>query len=139
MLRSKVVALSLLATVTFAACGGGTSTPTTTPVEADVVVRAVDGIAWNAKEYSAVSTDGTLTIYGVNSSSVAHNLHVRDAAGTELIKPIDLPSKGDDGTVTFDVTPGEYRIVCTIPGHESLMTSTLTVTAGTSVETTVGP
>ena len=136
MLRSKVAALSLLATITLAACGGGSSTSGTVPANADVTVRAVDGIAWDAKEYSATSHDGKVILYGVNNSGIAHNLHVRDEAGNELIKPINLSSSGASGTVTFEATPGEYRIVCTIPGHESLMNSTLTVTAGAATDTT---
>ena len=39
---------------------------------------------------------------------------------------IDLAKKGSDGSAVYDLAPGEYRIVCKVPGHSS-MNSTLTV------------
>lgn len=143
MLRSKVVAslasLTAVTVLTMSACGGGSSTPGTAPADADVVVAAVDGIAWNAKDYAVTTADGSVTIYVENRSSIAHNFHVRDEAGTDLTDVVNLSSKGANGTVTVDLAPGTYKFVCTIPGHESLMNSTLTVTAGAAPETTTAP
>ena len=140
MSRTKVVAAPLLtglvAMFTLAACGGGSSTPGTVPVGADVVVKAVEGVAWDAKSYSATTSDGTVTIYVENRSSIPHNFHVRDEAGKDLAKVVNLGSKGANGTITVDLAPGTYQFVCTIPGHESLMNSTLTVTAGAAPDTT---
>ncbi len=107
------------------ACGGGSSSSSNTvPADADVVVRAVDGIAWNAKEYTAVA--GEVTIYGVNDSPVAHNLYVLDESEAVIGDFIDLPRRGDEGTRVFTLEAGAYRIVCKIPGHAS-MNSALTV------------
>lgn len=107
------------------ACGGGSSSSSNTvPADADVVVRAVDGIAWNAKEYTAAA--GEVTIYGVNDSPVAHNLYVLDESEAVIGDFIDLPRRGDEGTRVFTLEAGTYRIVCKIPGHAS-MNSALTV------------
>ena len=114
------------ATVTLGACGGGSSTPATVPVDADVVVRALDGVVWDAAEYSATATDGEVQIYGVNDSGIAHNLHVQTADGTSIGDLVDLPARGSDGMKTWKLEPGDYRIVCLIPGHQN-MDSLLTV------------
>jgi len=122
LLPTIVLAAGLLG---LTACGGGSSSSgNTAPADADVVVRAVDGIAWNSKEYTA--TAGEVSIYGVNDSPVAHNLYVLDDAVAVIGDFIDLPKRGSDGTRVFDLEAGTYRIVCKIPGHAN-MNSTLTV------------
>ncbi|MBI4883727.1 MAG: hypothetical protein HY826_06695 [Actinobacteria bacterium] len=123
-LRFAIGPLVAVGLVALSACGGsGSSTAGTVPADADVVVRAVDGIAWNAKEYTAVA--GSVKIYSVNDSGVAHNMYVLDG-DTPVGDFIDLPKRGSDGALVYDLQPGEYRIVCTIPGHNN-MNSTLTV------------
>jgi plastocyanin len=120
------IALSLLALpllgslVALTACGGDDDGGSSNTVPAGAVaVRAVDGIAWNADEYTATAENGEVTIYGVNDSSIAHNLNVqRD--GTTIGDPIDLPKKGSDGTITLQLEPGEYRVVCLISGHDNM-------------------
>jgi hypothetical protein len=115
---APLLALGLLG---ISACGGGgSSTGGTVPAEADVVVRATEGIAWNAKEYTATATDGKVTIYGENGSSVAHNLYVLDASDKVMGDYIDLPRNGSNGTRVLPLTPGNYRIVCKVPGHNNM-------------------
>ena len=123
---APVLALGLTG---LAACGGSSSGGSNTvPADADVTVRAIDGIKWNSDAYTATSDNGEVTIYGVNNSSIAHNLHVTGPDGKDTIGDvIDLPSSGSDGTVTIKLEPGEYRIICFIPGHSATMNSSLTV------------
>lgn len=109
-----------------AACGGSSESAGTAPAGVDLEVRAVNGIAWNAKSYTATATDGVVTIYAANDSSLPHNLHVLDEDGKEMGKAIDLASPGSSGTEDLQLAPGEYRIVCQIPGHTN-MDSSLTV------------
>jgi plastocyanin len=112
--------------VVLGACsGGGSTSSNTVPADADVVVRAVDGIAWNQDEYSATAVDGKVKIYAVNDSGIAHDMYVKDG-DTPVGDFIDLPRRGDDGALVYDLAPGEYRIVCLIPGHNN-MDSTLVV------------
>ncbi len=129
MTRSASVLTAAFGLFALAACGGGSSTPGTAPATADLAVRAKDGLQWNASSYSATAADGSFVLFAVNDSALAHNLHIQDADGKDLITAIDLPSKGSDETLEVQLEPGTYRIVCTIPGHSATMNATLTVTA----------
>lgn len=120
------LALALGAALGLAACGGGSSTPSTVPADADVVVRAKDGIVWDSKEYTATSEGGKVTIYAVNESGIAHNMYVLDEADKVVGGHVDLPKRGSDGTLVYELAPGQYHIVCKVPGHAN-MKATLTV------------
>lgn len=127
MSKRLVTPLAALGLLALTACGGGgSSTNNTVPADADVVVRAVDGVLWDSKTYTATADDGKVTIYAVNDSSIGHNLYVVGTGDAVIGSPIDLPKKGSDGAVVYELSPGEYRIVCKVPGHGS-MNSTLTV------------
>ena len=112
------------ATLALAACGGGSGSDSSTPSDADVVVKAVEGILWEKDAYTA--TAGEVTIEAVNNSSAPHNLHLLDSANVDLGIKLDIPVKGrtDSGTITLKA--GTYTIICTIPGH-SAMKATLTL------------
>ena len=120
---TPVVAVALLA---LAACGGERAASGTAPTNVDLEVRALDGIAWNAKSYTATSTDGSITLFAANDSTLPHNLQVLDKDGKDVGKLVDLASPGSSRTVELTIAPGEYRIVCEVPGHTN-MNSTLTV------------
>lgn len=120
------VVLAVSAAIGLAACGGGSSTPATVPADADVVVRAKDGIVWDAKSYEAAATEGKVTIYAVNDSGIAHNLYVLGADDKVIGGHIDLPKRGADDTLVFPLEPGTYQIVCKVPGHSN-MKATLTI------------
>lgn len=122
---TPLLALALLGV---SACGGSSSSSNNTvPTDADVVVRAVEGISWNQKEFNVAAADGPVVIYAVNDSSIAHNLYVLDADEKVIGDFIDLPKRGSDGSRQLTLAPGEYSLVCKIPGHNN-MNSTLTVT-----------
>lgn len=115
---TSLAAVGLL--LTFAACGDERSATTTAPTDVDIEVVALDGLAWAQSSYEATATDGAVTIYGVNESSLPHNLYVRDSQGNQVGSFIDLPTRGKSGTLEFQLEPGEYRIVCLIPGHTNM-------------------
>lgn len=116
--------LAVAATLALAACGGGSSSDTSTPSDADVVVKAVEGILWEKDAYTA--TAGEVTIEAVNDSSAPHNLHVLDSANVDLGIKLDIPVKGRTADGTLTLKAGTYTIICTIPGHSG-MKATLTV------------
>lgn len=120
---TPAVAVALLAV---AACGGERAATGTAPADVDIEVRAVDGILWNASAYTATATDGSITIFAANDSTLPHNLQVLDKDGNDVGKLVDLAKSGSTATVDLQITPGEYRIVCEVPGHTN-MNSTLTV------------
>lgn len=123
----RALTAGVLAGAALVACGGGTTaTSTTVPAEADVVVRAVEGIAWDAASYTAVAENGEVSIWSTNDSGVAHNLHVQTPDGDSVGDFIDLPRRDSNGLKTWKLAPGEYRLVCLVPGHQN-MNSLLTV------------
>ncbi|MBI5088689.1 MAG: hypothetical protein HZB15_07475 [Actinobacteria bacterium] len=127
-MRFRHVAPALLAgALALSACGGGGDSggsDSTTPPDADVVVRAVDPLSWDKKDYTA--TAGSVTIAAQNDSSQPHDLRVVDPAGTQLPLDLSIPSKGDVDTGTLTLDAGAYTLICTIPGHSN-MKATLTV------------
>lgn len=120
------VVLAISAAIGLTACGGSSTTPATVPADADVVVRAKDGIVWDSKTYTATAEGGKVTIYTVNESAIAHNMYVLDESDKPIGGHVDLPKRGSDGTLVYELAPGTYHIVCKVPGHSN-MKSTLTV------------
>jgi plastocyanin len=117
--------LVLAGALGLAACGGGSSSSgDTIPADADVVVKAIEGIKWDQPSYSAEA--GEVTIAAENVSSLPHNLYIVAPDGTQLPNVIDLPNRGRVGTMTVTLAAGEYTLICTIPGHNN-MKATLTV------------
>jgi plastocyanin len=112
--------------IALTACGGSGSSGATIPANVDLTVVAVDGIAWNAKDYAVTTTDGRATIAARNDSSIAHNLHIIASDGVENPVSLDIPGKGDVDSASFALTPGTYTIICKIPGHSN-MKATLAV------------
>jgi plastocyanin len=118
----SLLAAPLLA---LAACGGGGETvETTIPATADLVVKAVPTIRWDAAAYSAPA--GEIEIFLANDDNVKHTLVVLqdDKVVSDFELVINKKGDTDSGTITLD--PGQYYIYCTVPGHGS-MKSTLTV------------
>jgi plastocyanin len=125
----KLLSLSALALVGLAACGGGSSSATTAPADADVVVRAQPSIQWDAASYTATSHDGKVVVSLIDDGSTPHNLHIIDSNDNDAdpkAPKMGVDSKGDEVTGTFSLAPGTYRVVCKIPGHGN-MKATLTV------------
>jgi hypothetical protein len=110
--------------------GGSTETSaaaSTVPDSAATVdVKAVEGVAWDKKAYTATAKDGKVRINGSNISSIAHNLYVLDSTGAVVGDFINLPTKGSKDSRMLPLAPGTYHIVCKVPGHNN-MNSTLTV------------
>jgi plastocyanin len=127
MTPRAVFTRSLLAAplLALAACGGGGETvETTIPATADLVVKAVPTIRWDAAAYSAPA--GEIEIFLANDDNVKHTLVVLqdDKVVSDFELVINKKGDTDSGTITLD--PGQYYIYCTVPGHGS-MKSTLTV------------
>lgn len=143
------VLLVLLAALSLAAagCGGGddssttqaeTATSTTDTTEAATDTTATDttdGAASTTtvsmKEYSFDPSDLTVkqgaSITVKNDGDIAHNLAVEK--GSEKVAGTDTFLGGKSEKLTVDVTPGKYKMICTVPGHEDLgMKGDFTVT-----------
>ena len=72
-------------------------------------------------------TDQCLDLLGCLCRAPSQAAHL-DADGNDVAPLIDLPSKGSNGTDELDLAPGEYRIICEIPGHSGTMNAKLTIT-----------
>jgi len=114
-----------LALVGCGSSGGSSGAPATAPSDA-LVITAVEGIAWDAKTYSANAVDGRVKIAAKNDSSLPHNLHLVDSNSVDVGVSLSIQNKGDIDTQSVSLKPGTYQVICTIAGHGN-MKSTLTV------------
>jgi plastocyanin len=85
-----------------------------------VTVVAKDSLRFDQDEYTAAT--GEVTIDYENDGSLTHTLLIEGVDDFKLA----VASNGDTDEGTVDLEPGDYRIYCDVPGHES-MEATLTV------------
>ena len=109
------------------ACGsGGGGSSATIPANA-TVITAIEGIAWDAKTYTAQSSGGKVLLALRNNSSLPHDLHLLNAENVDQGVALQTKGKGDTHTLSYTLSPGTYTVICTIAGHGN-MKATLTVT-----------
>jgi uncharacterized cupredoxin-like copper-binding protein len=76
---------------------------------------------------SAIQVPAGGSLQVTNAGSTAHNLSVSDAG----ISTADLAAGESEELDLSSLEPGDYELLCTIPGHaDSGMTGTLTITEG---------
>jgi hypothetical protein len=122
-----LVAVPLVA-VALVACSSGTgSGGTPTAPAGATVITSIEGIAWDAKTYSAASVDGKVTIALLNDSSLPHDLHLLDADNVDVGLVLKAQKRGELQSLAYTLGPGTYQVICTIAGHGN-MKATLTVT-----------
>ena len=121
----RLLAVALLVLPLLVGCGGDSGNSST---PADATVKMTD-YAYNPSELTLSSGE---TIRVVNDGGIAHNLKIekgpdgrketQELAGTDTFLPKDSES------LTIDLPPGRYAMVCTVPGHRELgMTGSLRV------------
>jgi len=123
--RSLVGVVAGTALVLSACGGGGSSAPEySIPTDADLVVKAVPTIRWDANTYTAPA--GEIDVFLANDDNVKHVLVVRQ--GDKVVGDLELVvnKRGDIAEGTISLEAGEYSVYCTIPGHGN-MNSPLTV------------
>jgi uncharacterized cupredoxin-like copper-binding protein len=128
--RGATLAMALVLSLALAACG-----PKTASISATLSDFAYEPVSWTVPAGAEV----TLTI--TNSGTVEHEWLMLDA-GVMITPPFDEEAVADSILVDQDVdagatatvvftaptTPGEYEVVCGVPGHiEAGMTGTLIV------------
>ena len=71
----------------------------------------------------------TVSLAVTNDGPTVHNVTIRDSSGSLVAGTADL-REGESETITTQIAPGTYDLICTLPGHESLgIKGSLTVTA----------
>jgi plastocyanin len=128
-MKFRALAAVPLIAISLAGCassgGSNGNTAATTPANA-TVITAIDGIAWDAKSYTATAVDGKVTIAAKNDSTLPHNLHLVDAESVDVGLSLTVTNRGDVETKSIVLAPGNYQVICTIAGHGN-MKATLTV------------
>jgi plastocyanin len=110
-------ALVLVAALVLAGCGGGSSDGLP---DADIALLGTDRLTW---EPSSVRVQpGTLSVAIVCERGANHNLVIEET-GEEIAAC--APGRTAFGEVTLE--PGNYTMVCTVPGHEVTMRAALAV------------
>ncbi len=128
-MKFRTLLLVSIVTLSVVACSGGGSgggSGGTIPANS-TVITAIEGIAWDAKTYTATAVDGKVTLTLQNKSSLPHNLHLLDAENVDQGVALDVKGNGDTHTLSYTLAPGTYQVICTIAGHGN-MKATLTVT-----------
>jgi plastocyanin len=120
LITSFAVAAGLTGSLLLSSCGGSSTPAETAPAGVDVEIHAVEGVAWSKTSFEVTAADGKVTIFSRNDSSIAHNLYVLDSNKKVMGQFIDLPKRGASGTRELDLAPGEYHIVCKVPGHSNM-------------------
>jgi plastocyanin len=111
------MALALVASLLLVGCGGGADGALP---DADIALLGTDRLTW---EPSTVRVQpGTLSVAIVCERGANHNLVVEET-GEELAAC--APGRTAFGEVTLE--PGNYTLVCTVPGHERTMRAALAV------------
>lgn len=122
-LRATLVALPLVFAVT--ACGGGDSTSeTTVPADATLVVKAVPTIRWDKSAYTAPA--GEVKVFLANDDNVKHVLVIRQDDNVVGDLELVVNKRGDTDDGSIELEPGVYSVYCIVPGHSG-MNSTLTI------------
>jgi plastocyanin len=113
-----------LALVGCSSSGGGKASATV-PAGA-TLIKAIEGISWDAKSYTATAVGGKVSLALEDDSSLPHNLHLLNADGVDQGIALDVQGKGDVHSADVALAPGNYQVICTIAGHGN-MKATLTV------------
>jgi hypothetical protein len=101
--------------------GGGATLPADT-----LVIKALEGISWDAKSYVATSVGGKVNIAVENDSTLPHNLHLLDSDNVDVGLALSVANRGEVKNEDYPLAPGTYKVICTIAGHGN-MKATLTV------------
>jgi len=132
MKRGNILVITtIVLTIFLAACGGGSGGASTT-IESDM-----QDFKYAPPEYS-VPAGEQITLQLSNSGAVEHEWAIQSAPatapfdeadkGNQLVSYILGPGESSTFNFTAPSEPGEYQVVCGIPGHlEAGMVGTLTV------------
>jgi len=134
--RWLYVSSALALCVLLAACGGSQGAPTATPAPAGDAAQA-SGAGGGAATVNVVAKDfrfsldktelpaGTTTFVLKNTGPSPHDFRI---TGNGVDQKTATINQGATASLTVDLTPGTYAIVCTVPGHDLLgMKGTVTV------------
>lgn len=109
------------AALLLAACGGDGGDDTAAPEDGTLRVVGTDDLRFEPETLSASA--GTIQVELDCQPAVNHDFVIEET-GEEVI----TCAPGETTTGSVDLEAGEYTYICTVPGHETTMRGTLTVT-----------
>ena len=104
--------------IALSACSSSTATPETLPATVDLEVRAVSGLKFDKSAYDA--TAGDIEIGYVNDDTIRHTLVVIEGDTKVGTLELAVNQRGDTDTGTINLPAGNYVLLCTVPGHQSM-------------------
>ena len=119
MIRFAKSSLAVVAVaVALSACSSSTATPATLPATVDLEVRAVAGLKFDKSSYDA--TAGDIEIGYVNDDTIRHTLVVVDGDTKVGTLELQVNKRGDTDLSSINLPAGNYVLLCTVPGHQSM-------------------
>ena len=119
MIRIAKNSLSVVAVaIALSACSSSTATPETLPSTVDLEVRAVAGLKFDKSSYDA--TAGDIEIGYVNDDTIRHTLVVVDGDTKVGTLELQVNKRGDTDLGSINLPAGNYVLLCTVPGHQSM-------------------
>ena len=106
------------AAVALAACSGSTATPETLPATVGLEVHAVSGLKFDKSAYEA--TAGDIEVGYVNEDSIRHTFVVVQGDTKVGTFELQVNKRGDSDVGSINLPAGEYVLLCTVPGHQSM-------------------
>lgn len=111
------LAVAVASLLGVAACGGDDDDDASAPVDADVVIEALDGNTFDKTEYTAAA--GDVDVAYVSKSRINHSLLVLDEDATQIGDKLTL-SSGETEKSTYPLTAGTYDLICDVAGHDNM-------------------
>ena len=110
--------LALSSAIALAACSSSTATPETLPATVGLEVHAVSGLNFDKTAYEA--TAGDIEVGYVNEDTIRHTLVVVDGDTKVGSFELQVNKRGDTDFGTINLPAGNYVLLCTVPGHQSM-------------------
>jgi len=119
MIRFAKNSLAVVAVaVALSACSSSTATPETLPATVGLEVHAVSGLKFDKSAYEA--TAGDIEIGYVNEDTIRHTLVVVDGDTKMGSFELQVNKRGDTDFGSINLPAGNYVLLCTVPGHQSM-------------------
>ena len=105
--------------VVLGACSSSSSSPAATvPADTDLEVHAIAGLKFDKTSYEVAAGENFVAY--VNEDTIRHNLIV--AQGDTKLSGFELKvnKNGDIDSGSVTLAAGNYVLLCTVPGHQSM-------------------
>ena len=110
--------LAISSALALAACSSSTATPETLPATVGLEVHAVSGLKFDKTAYEASA--GDIEVGYVNEDSIRHTLVVVEGDTKVGSFELQVNKRGDTDFGTINLPAGNYVLLCTVPGHQSM-------------------